>query len=126
VNRLVGHSPVTCSLCQAIFLEEDWHNIIADGIKVYFDWVKHHLQIVPSMLIWTANEAKKQQVLTLIVSANTGPGLITVPEIRCDSQVTFLIAISAFGDSIQSLFLSKHNTSEKNRLAEEQSCEEHD
>jgi hypothetical protein len=124
-------SLATLRLRQVTFLEENCHNIIVDDIKLYFDCVKHHLQTIPSVFIWTANEArvgspKKQQVLVLIVSVSTGPGLITVPESRLDSQLTLLIAISRFTDSIPSLFLSKNKTSEKNRLAEEQQGEEDD
>jgi hypothetical protein len=83
------------------------------------------------MFIWNADETrarppKKQSVPAVIIAVRTDLGLITVPERRDHSQRTFLIAISAFSDSILPLFLPKNKTFEKNPFAEQHIDEEHD
>jgi hypothetical protein len=120
----VGWNAATVCLHQAIFLEEDRRNIIADDVKHYFDCIKNHLRAGPLMPIWNADETRigsppKQQVPAVVVFASTGPGLITAPESRDDSQLTFLTASSVFGGAIPPLFLSESQTFEKNRLAKQ-------
>jgi hypothetical protein len=62
----------------------------------------------------------------VITATNTKPGSITVPERRDDGQLTLLTAISAFGDSTCSLFISKLKTFEKALLAAQKLYEGHD
>jgi hypothetical protein len=118
-NRFIGRSVPALSLRQAIILEEDRHNLITNDVKRYFDRVQDHQRAIPLMLIWSAGETRlgslrKQQVPVLITSASIGLALSTVPEARDHPQHTLLTAISAFRDSIPSLFLSKNKIFETN------------
>jgi hypothetical protein len=127
----MGHSVATLSLRQATFLEKDRHNVIADNGQRYFVRVKVHLRTVLSVAVWNADEMrirvpKKQQVPTVIISASTGPGLITVSESRDDSQLTLLTPTSALCDPIPPVFLSKNKGFEKNRLPEHQIYQRYD
>jgi hypothetical protein len=62
----------------------------------------------------------------VIVSSQTGPKSITVPEIRDDFQLTLLTAIAASGDSTPPFFVSKTEAFRKGLLAELEICEGHD
>jgi hypothetical protein len=48
------------------------------------------------------------------------PGTVTTAEEHNDTQMTLLASISAFGDSIPPLFISKSKRFEAERLAEQQ------
>jgi hypothetical protein len=122
VNRFVEQKAGTLTLGQATCLEEDRHTVVADDLKRYFDCAANHLQTIPSQFVWNPDETrvgapKKQKAPRVIVSIQTGPEPITVPEIRDDSQLTLLTAISAFGDSIPPLFITKNKTFEKKSIS---------
>jgi hypothetical protein len=130
-NRFVVRNSGTLTLRQATYLEEDRHTVVADDLKRYFDCAANHLQTIPSQFVWNPDETrvgapKKQKAPRVTVSVETGPEPITVPESRDDSQLTLLTAISAFGDSIPPLFITKNKTFEKNLLAQQQLFEGHD
>jgi hypothetical protein len=89
------------------------------------------LKKVPSLFVWNADETrigspKEQHTPLVIVFKDTRPGTTTVPAARDDAQLTLLTAISAFGDSIHPLLISKNQTFEKSILAERQLYEGHD
>jgi hypothetical protein len=118
-NRFMGRDVATLPVHQATFLEGDRHKAVVDGIKRYFDCAKSRLRTVPSMAAWNADQTrfgptKKRQVPILIISASTRSEIITPRENRDHPQLTLLTAISALGDSISGLFLSKTETFEKN------------
>jgi hypothetical protein len=69
-------------------------------------------------LFWNANEtrvgsAKHMSPPDVIVASGTKHGSVTVPEIRNDTQLTLLTAISALGDSTCPYLISKIKHSRK-------------
>jgi hypothetical protein len=52
----------------------------------------------------------------VIVGSGTKQGLATVPKIRDGAQLTVLMAISAFGDSTYTYFISKNKAFQKTAL----------
>jgi hypothetical protein len=119
------------ALGQATLIETDRHNVNPDETRAYLDCSKDQLKTIPLILVWNADErrvatAKKQQAANVVLSSRTGPEPITVPEIRDDSQLTLLTAISAFGGSTPPFFLSKNKNFEKDLLGELEMYEGHD
>jgi hypothetical protein len=90
-----------------------------------------HMGMAPSPVVWTGDEIsvtaqQTQQALHVIVSAGTAPELVTFSEMRYDSQLNHLRAMSTFSDSTPLLIILKDETSQKNPLTEQQFCEDHD
>jgi hypothetical protein len=103
VKRFAERNTEKLSLRQAVFLEKYRYNVNPNDIKAYFDCCRTRLAAVPSPFVTKADETrvgapKKQQPTSVIGSAQTVPGPITVQETLDDSQLTPLTAISAFGD----------------------------
>jgi hypothetical protein len=122
VNRFMGHNIATLNLHQAIFREEDIHDGITDDTKRYFDQAQNRMRTFPSTVVGNTDQTKvgslkRQQVVIITIFIGTGPGLVTVPESRDDSQITLPTTISAFGSPIPLLLLSKNKRFKKNRLA---------
>jgi hypothetical protein len=112
-------------------LEKDRHDVSADYIKVYLESISAQLTSIPSALFWNADEtrvgsAKHMPPPNVIVASGTKPGLVTIPEIRDDAQLTPLTAISVFGYSTYPCFISKNKTFEKTALEAQQLFEGHD
>ena len=131
VNRFVERHNQKLALQQAILMEKARHDVSADDLKLYFTHLSEHMQKVPSPFVWNADETrigapKKQRAPEVIVAKETRPGTTTVPEERDDTQLTLLTAISAFGDSIPPLIISKNQTYEKSLLAQRNLYEPHD
>jgi hypothetical protein len=131
VKRIIERNTEKLALRQVVFLEEDRHNLNPNDVKAYFDCFRTQPAVVPSLFVSDADETrvgapKKRQLPSVIVSAQTVPGHITVPETLGDSQLTLLTAISAFGDSTLLCFVSKNKTFEKKRLADFEMHEGHD
>jgi hypothetical protein len=93
---------------------------------------QYFLKTVPSTFICNADETRvgpprKQQAPLVVVSARTAPQtILTVPEVRDDSQLTLLTATSAFGDTTPPLFISQNKIFGKPALAEQQILSGHD
>jgi hypothetical protein len=103
---------------KARVVEKDRHDVSPDGVRSYFDTVAGQLKAIASPFLWNVDETrvrcpKRIAQPEAIVAINTKPGFVTVPEERDDSQLTLLMAISAFGDSMCALFISKLKTFEK-------------
>jgi hypothetical protein len=131
VTRIVERNTEKLALRQAVFLEKDRYNVNSNDVKAYFDRCRTQLAMIPFPFVSNADETqvgapKKRQPLRVLVSAQTGPGHITVPETRDDPQLTLLTATSAFGDSAPPSFVSKNTAFEKKRLADFEMHEEHD
>jgi hypothetical protein len=131
VNRFMERNAENLALRQAPFLEEDRHNVDPDEIKSCLNCCKDRLKTIRYMFVWNVDKtrvraAKKQQAPNVIVSSQAGPGLITVPENRADSQLTLLAGISAFGDSTPPFFISKNKMFETYPLSELEIYEGHD
>jgi hypothetical protein len=99
VKRFVERSTEKLALRQAVSLEEDRYNVNPNDIKAYFDCCRTRLATMSFRFVANADETrvgapKKQQPPRVSVSAQTGPGHITVPETRDDSQLTLLTTIS--------------------------------
>jgi hypothetical protein len=62
----------------------------------------------------------------IIAASGTKQGSVAIPEIRDDTQVTLLTAISAFEDSTGPHFISKNKAFEKTALGAQQLFEGHD
>jgi hypothetical protein len=62
----------------------------------------------------------------VIVATQTPPETVTVAQEPDDTQLTMLIAIFAFGDSIAPMFITNNKTFEQTKLAEEQLSYGHD
>jgi hypothetical protein len=131
VYRFVEHNADKLALHEAVLLEEARQQVSADDLTRYFDVAAAHLNDVPSLFVWNADETrigspKKQHAPQVIVSTDTPPGITTVAAMRDDAQMTLLTAISAFGDSIPPLIISKNQTFEKVLLADRELYEGHD
>jgi hypothetical protein len=116
---------------KARVLEKDRHDVSPNEARSYFDTVAGKLTAFPSPFVWNVYETrvgcpKRIAHSEVIVATNTKPGSVTVPEERNDAQLTLLTAISAFGDSICPLFISKLKTFEKAILAAQKVYEGHD
>jgi hypothetical protein len=60
------------------------------------------------------------------VAKKARPRTVTVPKERDGSQLTMLVAISAFGDSTPPMFISKNKTFLNEAFAEQQLYHDHD
>jgi hypothetical protein len=132
VRRFLEGNAATLTLHQSTFLEKERHAVRREALQSYFECAAEHLKTVPPLFVWNTDEIrvgapKKQQAPLVIVAATTpADATVTVPEIRDDSELTLLTAISAFGDSIPPLFISKNKTFEKTALVARQLFEGHD
>jgi hypothetical protein len=131
VWRFVDRNSEVFTFQQAISLEKDRHDVSSDDLKRYFEAMMVHLRTVPSIFVWNADEtrvgaAKKQTRPEVIVDARTQAGTVTIAQERDDSQLTMLTAISAFGDSLPPMFITKNKTFEEAKLAAEQLYHPHD
>jgi hypothetical protein len=105
-------------------LEKERHEVSEQDIKSYFDAIVLHLQTIPSLFIWNADETrvgtpKKGSPPEVIVAKDTEPRSVTVANERDDSQLTLSTAISAFGDSILPMFITNNKTFNKTALADQ-------
>jgi hypothetical protein len=115
---------------RAKYLEKDRHDVSADDIRVYFESISAQLTSISSVFFCNADEtqvgsAKYMSPPDVIVASGTKLGSVTLPEIRDDTQLTLLSAISAFGDSTYPYFISKNKTFENTALAAQQLFEGH-
>jgi hypothetical protein len=115
---------------RAKYLENDGHDVSADDIRVYFESISAQLTSTPSAFQKNADEtrvgsAEHMSPPEVIVASGTKPGLVAIPEIRGDAQLTFLTVISAFGNSTYPYYF-KNKTFEKTGLEAQQLSEGHD
>jgi hypothetical protein len=98
---------------KASFLDRSWHEVPADNAKQYCDGLIKECQSVPSFSMCNANEMRvdtpqRTAPLNVIGAASTKPGTIIISEEKDDAQLTFITAISAFGDCTFPMLLSKN------------------
>jgi hypothetical protein len=112
-------------------LEKKRYEVSEEDIKRHFEALTIHFQKVPSLFVWNADEMrrgkpKKQEAPDVIVSAIMKTETVTIAEERDDSQLTVPTAISAFGDSIPPLVITRNKIFEPGRLEREQLYHGHD
>jgi hypothetical protein len=93
-------------------MEKKRHEVSADDLDCYFETVGVSLKDVPSFFLWNADETrigspKKQCPPNVIVARDTSPETTTLAALRDDAQLTTFMAISAIGDSIPPLIITK-------------------
>jgi hypothetical protein len=93
VKRFAECNTEKLSLRQAVFLEEDRHNVNPNDIQRHFDCCGTQRAIMSFPFVANAAETRvgapeKQHPLGVIASAQTGPGHITVPKTSDDPQLT--------------------------------------
>jgi hypothetical protein len=117
-NFVMRHKEQRCFQKTRV-LKKGRHDVSPDELKSYFDTVAGQLKAIPSPFVWNVDETvvgcpKRIAQPEVIVATNMKPSYVTVLEEWDDVQLTLLTAISAFGDSACSFFISKLKTFEKN------------
>jgi hypothetical protein len=129
-NFVLRHREQLC-FQKAPVLEKDRHDVSPDEVRSYFGTVAGQLKAIPSPFVGNVDETRlgcPKRITQPEVIVPTNPKLdpVTGPEERDDAQLTLLTAISAFGDCIYPLFISKLKTFEKALLAAQKLYEGHD
>jgi hypothetical protein len=107
------------------------HDVLPDDIKPYLENLNGQFKSVPLAFVWNADETrvgclKKTTPPEVIVTIYTTLGSVTVPEVRDDTQLTLLTAVSVFGNWTYPLFISELKTFEETMLPTQKLEEYHD
>jgi hypothetical protein len=110
-NFVMRHKEQLC-FQKARVLEKDRPDVSPDEVRSYFDVLTGQLKAIPLPFVWNVDETrvgcpKRIAQPEVIVATNTKLGSVAAPEEQDDAQLTLLMAISAFGDPICPLFISK-------------------
>jgi hypothetical protein len=102
--------------------KKDRCDVSPDEIRQCFGALGDQVKSIPSPFVWNLDEArtkcpKKIAPPEVIVTTNMKVGSVVVPEARDETQLTMFTAISASGDSISLLSMSRFRTYEKALLA---------
>jgi hypothetical protein len=124
VYRFIKRNGETFTKQTAILSEKERREVSEQNIKSYSDAIVLHLQKVPSVFVWDAAEtrvgsAKRRSSPEVIAAKDIQPGSVIVADERDDGQLTLLTAISAFGDSIPPMFITKNKTFDETALADQ-------
>jgi hypothetical protein len=125
VKRFVERNRAMIIFQHTRFIEKERHEVSEEYIKRYFEAPTIHLQNLPSFFVWNADERrvgkrKNQEAPDATVSATAKSGTVTIVEERDDGQLTVLTAISASGNSIPPLFITRNKPFEQGPSQREQ------
>jgi hypothetical protein len=123
VHRFIERDKDKLAVHGAVLMKKERHEVSTDDLGCYIETVDVHLKDIPLLFVWNADETRieswtKQRPSQVIVAKDTPLGTTTVAAVREDVQLTILTLISAFGDSVPPLIVSKNQACVKHFLAE--------